>query len=321
MLQIGKGKSMRRIFKIRMPVLRLRYRLILYLLMILFATLSLVQAAAEVFHSIAGIVIYVFAAVTLFLSSYYLPKDLRYGVKEKVRAEIEANPFARRMAADYRYRTVMFAVPGLALNVIFALFNGAIGIYSRSAWYGTLSAYYILLSVMRFLTVRYDRRISCKEQDKEVLAEEISVYHKCGLLFLIMTVALGGMVVLMVCAEEGKSYPGFLIYAVAAYTFYKIVLSIVNLVKVRKFKSPLLMAIRDIGHIDACVSILSLQTAMFASFGDGQEFFRKLMNGAAGSVICLLVLGIGSYSVHSANKMRRNLSDDPLFEVESGRKI
>lgn len=124
--------------------------------------------------------------------------------------------------------------------------------------------------------------------------------------------------ILMVCEEEGKSYPGFLIYAVAAYTFYKIILSIINLVKVRKFKSPLLMAIRDIGYIDACVSVLSLQTAMFASFGSEQESFIKLMNGATGSVVCLLVLGIGIYSVRQANKMKRKLSEaggEAIFDV------
>lgn len=246
----------------------------------------------------------------MFSAGYYLAMDMRYGVKEKVRTGIEENAFTRRMAGDYRYRTVMFAVPGLILNVIFALFNGVIGIYSRSAWYGTLSAYYILLSVMRFLTVRYDRKMAKREQSDELMAEEISVYHKCGILFLIMTVALGGMVILLVCGEDGKRYPGLLIYAVATYTFYKITISIVNVVKVRKFKSPLLMAIRDIGYIDACVSILSLQTAMFASFGDGQGLLVKLMNGVTGSVVCLLVSGIGSYSVHSANKMKRKLSEN-----------
>lgn len=294
----------------KIPVLRLRYRLLLYLVTALFVTLSLVQVVTEVLGHIVGIVIYAMAAITLLCACYYLAVDLRYGIKEKVRVGIDANPFTHRMAGDYRYRTVMFAVPGLALNVVFALFNGVIGIYSRSAWYGTLSAYYILLSVMRFLAVRYDRRMAKREQNEELLAEEIFVYHKCGILFLIMTVALGGMVILMVCEEKGKRYPGFLIYAVAAYTFYKIAISVINLVKVRKFKSPLLMAIRDIGYIDACVSILSLQTAMFASFGDGQEFFIKFMNGATGSVVCLFVLGIGSYSVHSANKMKRQLSEE-----------
>lgn len=299
--------------KIKIPALRLRYRLLLYLLTVIFGVLSLVQVIAEIFCFAVSIVIYVAAAVTLFVSCYYLMLDIRYGATKKVKRGIEAHAFTRRMAGDYRYRTVMFAVPGLMLNMVFALFNGVIGIYSRSAWYGTLSAYYILLSVMRFLAVRYDRRMQKEAKeglDGKRLADEIFVYHRCGILFLVMTVALAGMVILMVNEEGGKSYPGFVIYAVAAYTFYKIVLSVINLIKVRKFQSPLLMAIRDIGHIDACVSILSLQTAMFASFGEGQEFLIKLMNGATGSVVCILVLCIGIYSVHSANKMKRKYADN-----------
>lgn len=293
---------------LKLPALRLRYQILLYLLTVLFMILSLVQVVAEVFCSIAGIVCYSLAAVTLFFSCCYLAEGIRHGAAERVKSGIESNSFTRRIAEDYRYRTVLFAVPGLALNMIFALFNGVIGFYSHSAWYGTLSAYYILLSVMRFQAVRYDRKISQEEQKEKILEGEILVYRNCGILFLIMTAALGGMVILMVCAKEGKSYPGFLIYAVAAYTFYKIILSVINLVKARKFKSPLLMAIRDIGHIDACVSILSLQTAMFASFGDGQELLMNTMNGITGVVVCVLVFCIGCYSIRSADKMKQKLS-------------
>lgn len=293
----------------KMPGLKLRYKLLLYLLTILFVTLSLIQVITETFDNPVGIAVYSLATITLFLSCCYLAPDLRYGIREKVRPGIEENPFTRRLTGDYRYRTVMFAFPGLVLNVVFALFNGVIGICVRSAWYGTLSAYYILLSVMRYLTVGYERKMSKRERNREALADEISVYHKCGILFLMMTAALCGMVILMVLKEEGKSYPGFLIYAVAAYTFYKLIISIVNLVKVRKLKSPLLMAIRDIGYIDACVSVLSLQTAMFASFGEGQKELTKLMNGLTGTVVCALVLCIGSYSIYSANKMKKGLSE------------
>jgi divalent metal cation (Fe/Co/Zn/Cd) transporter len=224
--------------------------------------------------------------------------------REKLKKSIKPEDFAYRMGEDYRYRTVVFAVLGLVLNVIFALFNGVVGLYSQSAWYGTLSAYYILLSTMRFLAVRYERKLEKEEKGKALLAEEIAIYHTCGILFLVMTIALAGMVILMVCEEEGKHYPGFLIYAVATYTFYKITIAVINLVKVRKLQSPLLMAIRGIGYIDACVSILSLQTAMFSSFGEEQELFRKTMNSITGIIVTVFVLCIGIYSVYSARKMK-----------------
>ena len=61
---------------------------------------------------------------------------------------------------------------------------------------------------------------------------------------------------------------------------------------------PYLLSItRRIGYIDACVSILTLQTAMFASFAEGEEAFVKLMNGITGTAVCLMVLGLGIQGV------------------------
>ena len=125
--------------KIRIPALKLPYRIFLYLFALFFVVLSLLQVVTEVFHSILGGTIYALAAITLFPACYYLAVDVRYGIKEKVKPGINANPFTRRMAGDYRYRTVMFAVPGLMLNVIFALFNGIIGFYGL--WYAVRLLY------------------------------------------------------------------------------------------------------------------------------------------------------------------------------------
>lgn len=51
------------------------------------------------------------------------------------------------------------------------------------------------------------------------------------------------------------------------------------------------------------------RTAMFASFGEGQELFIKCMNGITGTVVSVLALRIGIYSICSANKMKRRSAD------------
>ncbi len=183
--------------------------------------------------------------------------------------------------------------------------DGVVGIASRSAWYGTLAAYYILLSILRFTAVREAGILSGKADGEERLPAEIRFYRWCGILFIIMTVALCGTVILILDEEGGKHYPGSLIYGAALYVFYKMIMSVVNLVKVRKHRSPLLLAIRDIGYVDACVSILSLQTAMFASFGTGEKEFSRLMNGVTGAAVCLMVLGTGIRAVWMAGKMKQ----------------
>lgn len=53
----------------------------------------------------------------------------------------------------------------------------------------------------------------------------------------------------------------------------------INMVKARKYKSPQIMGVQNIGYADALVSILSLQTAMFAMFDQGDMTLRTRMNG------------------------------------------
>ena len=230
--------------------------------------------------------------------------DIKYGIKEIIKPGIEANPYASRVVSDYRLRTILFAVPGLASNVIFAVFNGITGVISHSAWFGSLSAYYILLSVMRIGAVKQERKFSKMKHDTEWMKKEIAIYRKNSVLFIMMAVVLGGMVILLESSLGGKTYPGFTIYAAATYAFYRIIMSTINMIKVRKRKSPLLTIIQRIGYIDACVSILTLQTAMFASFSENEEEFIKLMNGITGIVVCLMVLGLGIQGIYSSKKMK-----------------
>lgn len=51
-----------------------------------------------------------------------------------------------------------------------------------------------------------------------------------------------------------------------------------------------------------CVSILTLQTAMFAAFGNGEEGLIRQMNGMTGAVVCLMVLGLGIQGICCAGK-------------------
>ena len=284
------------------PSLRLRYRIFLYLVTMVCVTLALVNVAFACFPYLAGIIFYVLAAVTLTASCYYITIHIRQDIRDIIKPAISANPYTNRVTTDYRWRTILFAVPGMVSNIIFAAFNGVIGITSHSAWFGTLSAYYILLSIMRAGVVRQERKLDGVQEKQERMQRELSVYRRNSVLFVFMAVVLSGAVVLLLNAQGGKNYPGFTIYAVAAYTFYKLTMSTIQVIKVGKRKSPLLSITRRIGYIDACVSILTLQTAMFASFADGEEGLIKLMNGITGTVVCLMVLGLGIQGICFSKK-------------------
>ncbi len=292
----------------QMPRLRLRYRLLLYFFMLVFITLSMISVILDCFPEIASIGCYVLAAVTLAAGGYYLVIDIGWNAGKAVRSGVVANPYVSRVVSDYRLRTVVFAVPGVVGNVLYAVFNGVTGVLSHSAWFGTLSAYYILLSIMRIGAVRQAGaylKISSSAQENSYDQRELSIYFKDSILFLFLAVTLAGMVILLELSAGGKTYPGLTIYATAAYTFYRIIISVINLVKVSKRRSPLLVILRKIGYVDACVSILILQTALLSAFSqETEEGFVRLMNGITGGVVCAMIFGIGVQGIYSSKKMK-----------------
>lgn len=241
--------------------------------------------------------------------------------------------YVDRLVKDGYLRTIVIALLGMALNLIYALFNGVIGVTRHSAWYGSLSAYYIFLCVMRFLAVFYakDVYITKKSTTKKSAAKkpitkktitkkstikkstttktnlkekEWKTYRNCGFLLSLVSIALAGAVIMLVSGEGGKSYPGLMIYAVATYTFVKMGIAIKNMIQARKQKSYLMMTLRNISYSDALVSMLSLQTALLASFGKPEDEFTFIMNALTGIAVCMMILALGIYMQCDAKKKR-----------------
>ena len=196
---------------------------------------------------------------------------------------------------DVRFRARISLYQGFFINLLYIVMKLVSGIVYRSTWFIALAVYYILLAVMRFLLVR---RLNVQDE-----ASELRRYRLCGIMLLFMNQALAGIVVFMVHQNRGFDYPGLLIYAMAAYAFYAVTIAMINIVKTRKHKSPILSAAKAINLVAALVSILSLETAMLAQFGgDDDPLFRQVMTGATGGGVCTIVIGMAIYMIWRANK-------------------
>ena len=105
---------------------------------------------------------------------------------------------------------------------------------------------------------------------------------------------------------QGYNYPGTMIYAAAAYSFYCLTLAIVNSVRYERFHSPVLSAAKAVSLTTALVSIFSLETAMLAQFG-GEPRFQFWMTAATAAAVCVLVLILAAYMVISASRTLKRL--------------
>ena len=141
---------------------------------------------------------------------------------------------------------------------------------------------------------------SCLKKEDSLEVRSWRVHRNCGIILSISSIALGGAVIMLVSGQGGKSYPGLMIYAAATYTFYKLGMAIANMIKARKEKSILLVTLRNISYADALVSILSLQTAMFATFGQNSGAMIPITNALTGTGVCLMIFALGIYMVHKS---------------------
>lgn len=291
------------------PRLKWQLRILLYLVCALLGALSILQVNRKIVSEGLAGAFYGVTALCLFMALWYLYQDFSFLFTKKLKPAIGRNSLTNRLAADIQYRSVFFTYTSFSFNLLFAVSNGIYGLVKNSWWFGTLSAYYILLSVMRFGILRVGNQDKGREKKPEIRKREGDIYRRCGWLFLLLTIALVGSVILMVTKDQAKTYPDTLILAVAAYTFYKMAVSVRNVLKARKMHSPLILTIRHIGYADALVSLLSLQTAMFTTFGEADKRNIRVMNGFTGAAVCILVMMMGVYMIVTSGRAEQHFSN------------
>ena len=136
-----------------------------------------------------------------------------------------------------------------------------------------------------------------------------------GIMFVVMTLVFSGVIVLIYKANHYFEYAGILIYAVAAFTFHKLTLAILNIFKAKKQNDLYIENIRNINLASALISIIILQVAMFQAFSPENNLgFANALTGAGVSAI-ILVLGI--FMIIKANKKLKELNknrDDKVVD-------
>lgn len=177
------------------------------------------------------------------------------------------------------------ALLSLGFNLAYGIYNGIIGFSSHSWWLITLCAYYIILSVMRFAVLLF------KGENENSSNHFIMRFTGCLMIFL--SIILAGAAYLSFESERGIKYNEILMITIAAYSFTKITLAIINLIKMRKNNSSIIKTLRYISFADALVSIFALQRSMLVSFGAMPENGIQIFNICTGTAVYIGVFILG----------------------------
>lgn len=120
-------------------------------------------------------------------------------------------------------------------------------------------------------------------------------------MLILLTSALYGIGVQTIRYGRTASYPYYIIYGVAAYTFYKVVSSVRSLIIYRRFKNPIYSASMILNLSAAMVSLYLLQSALISAFGD-DESFQQMMGIILGEFIGVMIAAESVYLIVTAVK-------------------
>ena len=175
----------------------------------------------------------------------------------------------------------------LAFNFTYAVGNCAVGFLTHSWWFITVGVYYALLTTTRFSVLQIKRKAD-GDHDTELFARRIT-----GVLLVVLSFCIIGVNVLSAKKDRGTAFHEIVMIAIATYTFTKITMAIIGMVKAKYTASPAEKTLRNISLADACVSVYTMQRSMLVSFPGMEAVEIQLFNILTGTAVWMLVLLLG----------------------------
>lgn len=221
------------------------------------------------------------------------------GFYNNTKVKMHKNRYINRYMTDAVYKSNVGLYRSFGINVIYVAVNAISAFVYETNWFGVFAVYYAIIAMMRFLLVLYVKK---NEIGKNYLGE-LKRARICAYILLTVNLTLSGAILMMVFFDRGFYYQGFLIYVIALYTFYITITAILDLVKYRKYKSPIMSITKVIKMASALFSMLFLETAMFAQFGaETSVEVKRIMIMITGAGICAIVVSMAIYMIIKTSK-------------------
>ncbi len=244
------------------------------------------------------------AAVTLAYSIYtiiiYAPH-----LKNKVENSLKKNAVLSNLLEDYTYKTAIFAIFSVIITIAFATTNLVGAVKYKRVWYGAIAGYYFLLLLFRGGILVANRLCSKHLKGVSYEKSKLMIYLIGGVFLILIEFAMAAIITNLMLSNNANQKGEIMTIATAAYTFYKITMAIINLVKARKSQNPITQALRNINLADACMSLVSLTVLMLSTFGGENELIY--IKETTGFAVCTFIIVLAIIMIVRASKGLKKL--------------
>lgn len=187
---------------------------------------------------------------------------------------------------DFETKTLINSTFSFFITVLFALYNGFLGIYYSAVWNGSICFYYIFLVIIRGIIINSER----KYREKADKRFRNKVHLSTSIILLFMNVSLVAPIILMVQNKKEVTMGMIPAITVALYTTIKVVNASINLKKTKKVHNKLVKELRYINFIETLVSILTLQNTLIAVKGESNKSDMILLSTISSIGILIFII-------------------------------
>ncbi len=238
-------------------------------------------------------------------------------MRRKVLNVAERYEFTRNLRNDYQFRTLFFGICSFLCNVGYTAFLILTAFRYRSVWYGSIGMYYILLSISRGGVLFQNRKDERRHRYDFLKLQEakLGTYRYCGMMMLALTFSLSLSVLELVFGGSGFRHAVWLIFVFAPVAIYKAAMAIFHFVRATKMDDLVVRSVRYINLAVTLMSVLCVQTAIFAAIPARTTLFAVL-NGITGSIVCAVTCALGVYMLIFSTKAKKQLLAQRLEYAE-----
>ena len=215
-------------------------------------------------------------------------------IKEYALKKAHKTELSSRLIEDKRYRVIVKSVLSLVFNLLFAFYNGILGVLSSSLIFIASSVYYLLLSSMRFSALLVNRK--GKKQNDRLIVSMV------GVMLIILSIVFHIMVIVSMKHSTAAMYGTVTMIAIATFTFTKITMAVITAVKQKGENSKLFKAVNAIKYSEVAVSLLTMQQSMLVSFEGADEKTSVILNACTGAGVCFFILTLGIITLKNSRK-------------------
>lgn len=196
------------------------------------------------------------------------------------------------------HRILLTALLSSITTLLFALYNGYLGLRFGDIWGISIAIYYLFITIARMICLGIEKKLKGNEdKSKDIIRRK--VYAGMSIFIFFIDICLFVPITLMVVCPKDVSFGIIPAIAFATYTTYKIIMAIVNYNKTKKMGNLTYIFLRELSIIEALTSILSLQHILIMVKGGMTDDMLFLSAISSFGILTIIIL----FSFFTTKKM------------------